>query len=99
MLEGLIARSERKLNETILSAKAAELSEEAKENLKREIMEEVAKNCTCTKVKERDVFGSDIRMENATDFANQLTELRTNVLTNTQREYKSQYSGRTIMFT
>ena len=46
MLEGLIARSERKLNETFLSAKASELNEEAKENLKREILEEVAKNFT-----------------------------------------------------
>ena len=85
MLEGLIARSERKLNETFLSAKASELNEEAKENLKREILEEVAKNFT--KVRERDVFGGDIIMENATDFVKQLTELRANVLTNTQREH------------
>ena len=84
MLEGLIARSERKLNETILSARAAELSDEARENLKREIVEEVAKNLT--KAKEEDMFASDISMENATDFAKQITELRTNVLTNTQRE-------------
>ena len=93
MLEGLIARSERKLNETFLSAKASELNEEAKENLKREILEEVAKNFT--KVRERDVFGGDIIMENATDFVKQLTELRANVLTNTQREHnKSMVTSR-----
>ena len=51
MLEGLIARSERKLNETFLSAKASELNEEAKENLKREILEEVAKNFTKVSVR------------------------------------------------
>ena len=45
----------------------------------------MAKNFT--KVRERDVFGGDIIMENATDFVKQLTELRANVLTNTQREH------------
>ena len=85
MLEGLIARSERRMNETMLSAKAAEMNEEAKESLKREILEEVAKNCT--KDKQNDVLGSNINLENATDFAKLLMELRDNVLTNTQREY------------
>ena len=83
------------MNETIISAKAAELDDEAKEQLKseikkevkREVLEEVAKNFTKKTI---DIFGSDLKLENATDFAKQLTELRTNVLTNTQREYKTQ---------
>lgn len=88
MLEGLIARSEQKMNETILSAQATELSESAKESLKREIMEEVAKNFTCTKDENKDLFSADIGMKNATD-KKQIAELRTNVLTNTQREFQT----------
>ena len=84
MLEGLIARSERRMNETILSAKASELNDQAMANLKNEILEEVAKNLT--KNKQSDVLGNNIKLENATDFAKLLIELRDNVLTNTQRE-------------
>ena len=39
----MIARGERKLNETVLSTRAADLDDEAKETLKREIMEDLAR--------------------------------------------------------
>ena len=39
----MIARGERKLNETVLSTRAADLEDEAKETLKREIMEDLAR--------------------------------------------------------
>ena len=50
-------------------------------NLKREILEEVAKNIT--KSDQRD---GGITLKNATDLVEQVTELRANVLTNTQRK-------------
>ena len=50
-------------------------------NLKKEILEEVAKNFTKSNQTDR-----GISLKNATDLVEQVTELRANVLTNTQRK-------------
>ena len=82
-LKDMISRGERKLNETVLSTRAADLNNEAKETLKREIMEDLAREQAS---KERVKAELHLDVGNETDVVRQLAELRNNVLTNTQRK-------------
>ena len=80
-LKDMISRGERKLNETVLSTRAADLNSEARETLKREIMEDLAREQAA---KERMKTELHLDANNVTDVVRQLAELRNNVLTNTQ---------------
>ena len=82
-LKDMIARGERKLNETVLSTRAADLNDEAKETLKREIKEDLAREQAA---KERMKTELHLDVGNETDVVSQLSELRNNVLTNTHRK-------------
>ena len=81
ILKDLIAKGEQKLNETMLSTKAADLKKEEREMLKREIMEDLAREQAA---KERMQTDLQLNVNNETDVVRQLAELRRTVLANTQ---------------
>ena len=76
-LKDLIAKGEQRLNETILSTRAVDLREEERDMLKREIIEDLA-------AKERIQTELQLNVNNETDVARQLAELRRIVLTSIQ---------------